>query len=272
MPEGSSRDEWRKWTPPPERATPDDNQLETQPTRESSIAAVLDLWGSEIRDKELRARRVFMLVREISQAANDLDLMLDEYQVTPGRRDRRRLLERGTLLSIRGVELLVREPFIQDPENYLYSMSYRLDANVAGIVEELRHDSTTLQVFLSAEVRLLQDLGLTPATADRIRQAMQQAIIDGIRSPDGLAERLDVLLDDLRSALDRLYDDDEHQRMWRRLTGVLQVLGGALVIAGNAVVGAAATPVSAGVTAGGAAVSTVAGAEVITRGVDRTHD
>ncbi len=77
------------------------------------------------------------------------------------------------------------------------------------------------------------------------------------------------LIETLTGELDRLYDDTRHKKLVARLAGVFETLGGALLVAGNAAAGAIGTPVTAGLSAAGAAVSTAAGVEVISRGVDR---
>jgi hypothetical protein len=152
-----------------------------------------------------------------------------------------------------------------------------LSDNEWAVREELRHDSTTLTLFLAAECRLLRDLGVSDSAVDRIRDSLEKAIReaseDRVTSEEQMRIRLQgqmwELAGELSDELNRLYDDARHKKLIDRLTGVFETLAGALVIAGNAAVGAVATPVTAGLSLVGAAVSTAAGTEVISRGVDR---
>lgn len=210
-----------------------------------------------------------MFVKELALIVNDLDLLLDEFEVVDRKRDSRRLLERAVLLSIRGIAIMLREPLIEGVDGYLESMEARLDNNAWAIAEELRHDSTTLELFLAAECRLLQDIGLSDSAVARIRNALEGTIREGSSKPEELRGRMTSLLNELTAELSRLYDSDRHRKLISQLAGVFEALGGALVIATNVSVGALGAPVSAGVTLVGAAVSTAAGTEVISRGVDR---
>jgi hypothetical protein len=222
-----------------------------------------------------RSRGLFVI--EISHVVNDLDLLLDEFEIQDSKRNRRRLLERSVLLSIRGLNILVAEPLIGDAREYLEAMHSRLDFNEEAVLEELRHDSTTLRLFLAAECRLLGDLGVSVNAVGRIRGALEGAIRE--TSQDGgaaeeqmgsrLREQMWLLIEELTHELNRLYDDRRHKKLIARLAGVFETLAGALVIVGNAAVGAIASPVTAGVSQIGTAVSTAVGTEVISRGVER---
>jgi hypothetical protein len=222
-----------------------------------------------------RSRGLFVI--EISQMVNDLDLFLDEFEVQDDKRNRRRLLERSVLLSIRGLNVLVQEPFIGSTNEYFQTMRARLNDNELAAREELRHDSTTLTLFLAAECRLLGDLGVSDNAVGRIRDALERAIRETSENRETteeqmrsrLREQIRSLIEELTGELNRLYDDSRHKKLIGRLAGVFETLAGALIIAGNAAVGAIGTPVTAGVSLAGAAVSTAAGTEVISRGVDR---
>jgi hypothetical protein len=87
-----------------------------------------------------------------------------------------------------------------------------------------------------------------------------------------LRDRMQSLVETLTNELDRLYDDARHKQLISRLAGVFETLGGALVVAGNAAAGAIGAPVTAGLSAAGAAVSSAAGVEIISRGVDRAKN
>jgi hypothetical protein len=98
--------------------------------------------AAKARREQIRRSRT-LFVKEISQMVNDLDLLLDDFEVQEDKRNRGRLLERAVLLSIRGLKVLVQEPFVTSPTDYLVTMQGRLNNNPWAVQEELRHDSTT---------------------------------------------------------------------------------------------------------------------------------
>jgi hypothetical protein len=258
--------------------------LDSSPTILSTSEATAKVKATKkrIRGAKASAERTQrisgLFVIEISQIVNDLDLLLDEFEVQDNKRDRHRLLERSVLLSIRGLKILLQEPLIERTDEYFETMPRRLNDNEWAAREELRHDSTTLRLFLAAECRLLGDLGVSDDAVDRIRGALERAIweasedresLENEMRPRHLREQMFSLIEELTGELNRLYDDTRHKKLIARLTGVFETLAGALIIAGNAAVGAAGTPVTAGLSVVGAAVSTAAGTEVISRGIDR---
>lgn len=202
--------------------------------------------------------------------ANDLADLLDQWEVSDDKKEKRRLLERSVLLSMRSVQVLAQEPLVEDPERYLESITRRHCDNLWGIAEEIRHDYTTVTLFLGSECRMLQDLGLSPVAVQRLRDALERAIMEARRRPEELRGRIDKLLAELRDELRGLYDDRRHERLMSRVVGVFEALGGALVIAANAAAGAAGAPASGGLTiVVGVPLSAAVGTEVISRGVDR---
>jgi hypothetical protein len=218
-----------------------------------------------------------LFVIEISQIVNDLNLLLDGFEVQDNKRDRRSLLERSVLLSIRGLEILRQEPLIDNTNEYFVTMRSRLSDNEWACREELRHDSTTLKLFLGAECRLLGDLGVSDNAVSRIRDALERAVREVSEDRESLEnemrsrlkEQMSSLIAELTGELNRLYDDTRHEKLISRLVGVFETLAGALIIAGNAAVGAVGAPATAGISLVGAAVSTAAGTEVISRGIDQ---
>jgi hypothetical protein len=168
-----------------------------------------------------------MILQQVLLEANSLDLIVDEYEVTGNRGERQRLLERGLRVAIRGMEVLINEPFVQNPQRYVEEINQRFNSNSAAVAEELRHDAASLRLFLSAEVRLLSDLGLPPHAVARTRSAIAEAITEGRRNPETIAARMAALISELTEDLNRLEDDARHRGIWRRLTGVLVVLCGA---------------------------------------------
>jgi hypothetical protein len=250
------------------------------------VEKMLAIAADKARQERIR-RSTTLFVREISQMVNDLDLILDDFEVQDDKRNRGRLLERAVLLSIRGLNVLVQEPFVTDPDQYLAAMQERLNRNPWAVQEEIRHDSTTLTLFLAAECRLLNDLGVSESAVSRIRNALEGAIrefpldresrespyVGQIREPSeylqDLKDRMQSLIEILTGELDRLYDDTRHKKLIARLAGVFETLGGALIVAANAAAGGAAAPATGGLSAAGAALSAAAGVEVISRGVDR---
>jgi hypothetical protein len=224
-----------------------------------------------------------LFVSQIVLIQNDLDLLLDEAELEGKKRDRTRLLERSLLLSIRGLELLREEPLIEDAEQNLEDMWRRADGNIWRVAEELRQDSTTLKLFLGSECQLLRYLGLSEGSVARINDSLRRAIREGqalstlvngptllaTSSSDGLRNQISSLVDELVSELNQIYRDDRHRALVSKLVGVFETLGGALVVAGNTAVGAAAAPATVGLSVVGAGVSTILGAEIVSRGIDR---
>jgi hypothetical protein len=231
-------------------------------------------------EQSQRSRGLFVI--QIALLVNDLDQLLDEFEVEDNKEDRRRLLERSLLLSIRGLDLLQQEPLVASPDTYLASMRKRVSDEEWAASEALRHDETTLRLFLTAECRLLASLGVSETAVSRIRNSLEGAIrevgdtIWEAAKNDRIAEQMQsgfqkdiqAVVDQLTAELNQLYKDDRHKKLIGRLAGVFSILGGVLVIATNAAVGTAGAPATMGVTAVGAALSTAAGGEVISRGVD----
>lgn len=225
-----------------------------------------------------------MFVREISMIAVDLDDLLDQYETEDSKKDKRRLLERSLMLSIRGLTLLGREPLIASTRARLNNMRSQFSDNVQDVLEELRQDSTTLELFLGAECRLLEDLGLNEAAIARIRTAMERSVEEGKAlsraqgedapwlDSSALASGIEELVGILEYEFRTLYDDERHTKLLKRLIGVFEVLGGALIVAGNAAAGAAAAPATVGLSTLGAAASTAIGTDVLGRGMDQVRN
>jgi hypothetical protein len=213
-----------------------------------------------------------MILEQVLAEAHSLDLLIDEFEVTGDKKARERLLQRGLRIAVRGTEVLQEEPFVTDPRRYLEERYEGLEHNPWALMEELRHDSAALKLFLSAECRLLADIGLSPAAVARTRAALAEALTEGEMNPEGFRDVMTSLVQALTQDLERVADDSRHRQIWRRLCGVLEVLCGAAVIGADALVGAAAAPATAGVSIVGAAVSQAAGTEVVARGSRRALD
>ncbi|HEV3313279.1 MAG TPA: hypothetical protein VG815_22445 [Chloroflexota bacterium] len=213
-----------------------------------------------------------MVVREISLIANDLDQLIDDYEI-PGirKKEKDRLLEKGLVLSLRGLELLRQEPLMSNPSRYLEQIRAEMDINPYQVARDLRQDSTTLTFFLEAETRLLMDLGLTEDTASQIRSALEEVLQDDKLEPRDVSRRIGQLMTDLRAELGRVHNNRRHDRILDRLMGVLETLGGGILIAANAAFVGPGTVLTGPLSPAGAAVSIAGGTEVIGRGVDRAR-
>jgi hypothetical protein len=212
-----------------------------------------------------------MLVQQVVLEANNLNLLLDEYEVTRKGGDRDGILRRALNASIRGVQTLAEEPFTRNPAEYLQQVAARFDGNPFAVVEELRQDASILRMFLAAESRLLLDLGVDARIVDRIRHGLATALTDELTEPEATTERLNDLLKQLQSDLASVEVQSKHRAIFRRIVGVVQVLGAGIVIAGNGIVGAPGAVVTAGVSLAGAAVSIAAGSKALSDGIDRAR-
>ena len=171
------------------------------------------------------------------------------------KREKERILEKGLVLSLRGLELLREEPLMSNPSRYLEQIRAEMNINPYQVIRDLRQDSTTLTFFLEAETRLLMDLGLTEDTASQIRSALEEVLQDDTLEPGDVSRRLDRLMTNLRTELVRIHNNRRHDQTLDRLIGVLEVLGGGVLIAANAAFVAPGTVLSGPLSPAGAAVS-----------------
>jgi hypothetical protein len=89
-------------------------------------------------------------------------------------------------------------------------------------LERLRQDIYLLQAFLTAEARLLVDLGVSQAAAARIRVALNDLLKTASETSElpterEITDRLDQLTRQLESDLNHLKDDRRHRAIFKRL-------------------------------------------------------
>jgi hypothetical protein len=175
------------------------------------------------------------------------------------------LLQEALEASNRAVPVLANEPLITRTREYLGDSFERLGSNPFALSEELRHDSLLLQMFIKAEIRLLEDIGISSITLSQVVGQLIDAINVG---PDveisDLDERFRRLGEELQADLDAIRLNEERRGVESRIAGVLGVLGGSLVVAAD---GGAAIA-SHGLAAGAAAASISFGSAMVGRALD----
>lgn len=209
-----------------------------------------------------------MILEQVRDEMNRVNWVLDEFESIHGRGRKRRhrrteLLEMAVLASIRGVEALIDEQWTKDPE-YLVT-----DEHAFIAAEWMRQDAALLRAFIAAECRLLEDIGVRPEAVRRIMRGLEGVLLDPEGAPEPPVERLERLIGTLRADLQALEKEGHDELVMRRLTGVLEALGGGLIVATNGIVGAGLTPVTGGLSAAGAAVSGAVGVEMVNRGATK---
>jgi len=219
--------------------------------------------------KEERRRRI---IQRMLVDARKLDLVVDECEVTADPDLRQDLLGQGLSASIHGLDVVAGEHFVEDPEGYLVDVKRPPGWDIEAGLEALRGDAASLKTFLSAESRMLADLGLPPNAVARTRSAIAYVIVEAhTRIPDELSGQLSELRSELLQDRGRLQDPMAQHRIWRRLTRVLEAFGGILVIVGAQFTGGIAVPVTAGLSVYGSVLSQAVGIEVLKVGMKRAR-
>lgn len=223
-----------------------------------------------------------MICDQLTLIANDLAKVLDEWELlgrersAAARRERRRLLQRAILLSLRGLELVGDEEMFGDPKRFQDTLLTRFGGDPWEDAHRVSPDPVALRLFLAAECRLLRDLGLSGAAIDRLYEALEAAL-DVVWQGGGSAEdlwRVSEGVAEARSQLEqqlsRLSDEDHDDQVRDRIHRLFELLGGALVVAGDVAVVGPTAPVTGGLSAGGAALSVAVGVEAVKAGLQRT--
>ncbi len=165
--------------------------------------------------------------------------------------------------------MLREEPLINDTRSYLNRTYERLGGNPEAVVEEMRHDALLLQMFIHAEARLLEDVGLSPGSLEATVHMLAEVILSAAAAPErSFAERLDQLQTELEEDLAAIQAQETRDGTERRIAGVLGVLCGSLVVAVDAAAGVG----TAGVAAGFAGASVLAGTTLVDRSLDVLQD
>jgi hypothetical protein len=138
--------------------------------------------------------------------------------------------------------------------------------------EAMRQDRALVAAFVTAECRLLEDMGVHPSAVNKIRNDLELAVAriltdQTVSNREQSRYELENLSDLLGRQLSRVQGDAEHREQIKKLRGVLLALGGGVVVISNALVGTGAAPVTGGLSVAGAALSGAVGEEMISAGV-----
>ena len=251
---------------PPTESRHRRQRLFTPETRARLAAAAEE----RARQEEVARRRI---IQQVLACARRLDLVVDDCEVTADPKLRQDLLEEGLSASIDGLDVVTGERFVQDPRGYVADVKKLAGWDIATGLGALRGDPASLRTFLSAESRILTDLGLPPSAVARTRSVMAYVIVEWRTTTSELGGQVSVseLRDELIQDRERLPGPAGHHKIWRRLTGVLEAFGGVLVIVGDQLIGGVTAPVTAGLSVYGAILSQAVGAEVLMEGVRRAR-
>jgi hypothetical protein len=205
-----------------------------------------------------------MLAQQVRDEANLINELLSRRRYTRRRTDRRRLLAEAVDASLRALPVLRQEPLITDTAAYLERSEVRLHHNGEALIEEMRHDALLLQLFISAESRLLADIGVSAGVIEATVASLTQVITEDASQPEALGDKLGRLQAELERDLRAIQHQADRDGMAARVAGVLGVLGGSLVVTANAGVAVA----SHAVLAGPMAASVSAGSAMVGRALD----
>jgi hypothetical protein len=209
----------------------------------------------------------------------EINSVLDEVESTRDPERHRERLEQALRASRRALT-----EFIQDGDlAETLRQARRTTSAYTDDIDSVTRDAMLFGAFVTAERRLLSDLGLDASAIDRLIAEIRDIPSSGDSAalpvdPDRVDEGLLNLRNEVDQWLDRVHaqptsgDIDsaaprqvaESRRVLRR---VFLVVGGVVVVAANALIGAPASPVTGGLSVVGAAVSTNMGAGLIGAGI-----
>jgi hypothetical protein len=185
-------------------------------------------------------------------------------------REKVRLLRMASAASSRGIEALRQDILTREPLPPWGEIE-----RDRAIREAMRQDEALIDAFTTAECRLLVDMGVDENAVARIRVDLNASVLRVLNNPDWspadqetVAAQLAELVEQMRREVQRLQVNSDHHELVRQVGGVLAVLAGGLIVISNGLVLGGLTPITGGLSAGGAALSTAAGTEMITRGID----
>lgn len=215
-----------------------------------------------------------MILQQVRDEANQVNRVLDEFDsLSRGRKDRderRRLLYRASLASVRGMQALIEDRQGQRTLNFAPE-----DPDMWRLLEDLRQDEALMRMFMRTEARLLEDIGVDPELVRRLELSLGEVMLELEGNAEPSEERLYELIEVFESSLMELEAQGRDREIVARLTGVVQALGGALIVGVNGVAGVGSAAGTLGVTtalsAAGAALSMTAGGEVMNRGAARAR-
>jgi hypothetical protein len=109
-----------------------------------------------------------VILAQVRDELNQVNWLLDEYDTLHDERrnrdERRRLLQRAGMASVRGVGA----PF-EDRRTRAFMPP---DPDFYRLLEEMRQDEALLRLFLKTEMRLLEDLGVSASAVKKIEDSL----------------------------------------------------------------------------------------------------
>lgn len=198
----------------------------------------------------------------------------DKFRGQKGRalskRQKADLLRRASAAASRGVEALRRDIQTREP-----LPPWEEIERDRAIREVMRQDDALIDAFITAECRLLMDMGVDKNAVARIRHDLHESVRRVLNDPDltpahreEVAAQLAELVDQMRREVENLQVDADHRELIKQISGALAVLAGGMIVVSNGLVGAGLTPITGGLSVGGAALSAAAGADMISCGID----
>ncbi|HVA70435.1 MAG TPA: hypothetical protein VNF08_03830 [Acidimicrobiales bacterium] len=210
-----------------------------------------------------------MILEQVRSEMNQVNWVLDEFDSVEIRKNdkarKSELLHMAALASIRGIQALqddvrTREPFTVEDK---FSRDVR---------EVMRQDDALVKQFARAECRLLEDLGVSPGSVNRIQTELDASLArilnDEALQPGAVEEQLSQMIASLETAMSHIEDESEHRRFIQKLKGAFVALAGGMVVTSNGLIGAGLAPVTGGISIAGAALSGAVGQDLVTRGID----
>jgi hypothetical protein len=208
---------------------------------------------------------------QVRDEINQVNWLLDEYDTLRDARrnrdERRRLLQRASSSSVRGLEALIED---QRTKQFMPP-----DDDFYRLLEDMRQDEALLRLFLRTEMRLLEDLGVSASAIKKIETSLADVLLELNEMPELAEDRLRELLTSFEGSLAALDAEGREREARARLLGVVHALGGALLVGANGVAGVASAGATMGATvvlsAAGAAISIAAGTEVMNKGAAKAR-
>jgi uncharacterized protein GlcG (DUF336 family) len=109
----------------------------------------------------------------------------------------------------------------------------------------------------------------------RIRADLNASVLSSGARPhwtaadrEKVAAQLADVVEQMRRELQRLNVNSDHHELVSHVSASLALLAGGVIVISNGLILGGLTPITGGLSAGGAALSTAAGTEMITRGID----
>jgi hypothetical protein len=229
----------------------------------------------------LSAREVIVILEQVRNEMNHVNWLLDKIAPPPtvrdglpgfwdkfrgqkgralSKRQKADLLRRASAAASRGVEALRRDIQTREP-----LPPWEEIERDRAIREVMRQEDALVDAFITAECRLLMDMGVDKNAVARIRRDLHESVRRVLNDPHLTPAEL---VDRMRREVENLQVDADHRELVKQISGALAVLAGGMIVVSNGLVGAGLTPITGGLSVGGAALSAAAGADMISRGID----